>query len=371
MIVGFLAILLFITLFWTLGKTKLDYSLTKYVSLECLSIIIPARNEEGTIESLLTSIRAQSVQPLEVIVVNDHSNDRTKEIALGYGVMVIDNPTLPTDWLGKSWACWNGAKAAKGEYLLFLDADTWFEKDGISKAMETYLSEENPSVLTIHPYHQMTHFYEKFSAIFQLIIVASSGISHLFANLIKTTGGFGQCMIVNRDLYFQIGGHKVIKHEVVENLSLVKHAASLGFSTKAISGFGILSMRMYKEGIGSLFNGWGKSFAAGSKKGNLLLTILVVLWISFLCTFLTNSISLINNDSFIFLCTYIAISGLLFRTLIAIGNYTIVDAVLFPLHLLFFVTVYSYSFISTYLVKNASWKGRSIMVSKRKDDQTL
>ena len=94
------------------------------VSAEHLSIIIPARNEETNLPTLLRSLTAQSVRPLEILVVDDASTDRTPGIARQNGAQVIPSLPLPAGWRGKTWACHQGAQHASGQLLLFLDADT-------------------------------------------------------------------------------------------------------------------------------------------------------------------------------------------------------------------------------------------------------
>nr|WP_280157488.1 glycosyltransferase family 2 protein [Priestia aryabhattai]MDH3126094.1 glycosyltransferase family 2 protein [Priestia aryabhattai]MDH3133684.1 glycosyltransferase family 2 protein [Priestia aryabhattai] len=105
--------------------------------MSCLSIIIPARNEEKNLTFLLQSLQLQNAD-FEVIVVDDNSTDHTERVAKAFGVKVVHPGTLPAGWLGKSWACWNGAREAKGSLLLFLDADLTVEKDGIEKVFFYY-----------------------------------------------------------------------------------------------------------------------------------------------------------------------------------------------------------------------------------------
>ena len=103
-----------------------------------VSIIIPARNEEHNLPTLLRSLAAQSVKPHEIIVVDDGSTDRTAEVARQLGATVIASQPLPDGWRGKTWACHQGAQAATGELLLFVDADTWFEPDGLARVLSAY-----------------------------------------------------------------------------------------------------------------------------------------------------------------------------------------------------------------------------------------
>ncbi len=106
-------------------------------NMSCLSIIIPARNEERNLTFLLESLQLQNAT-FEVIVVDDNSTDDTEMVAKAFGVKVVHPGALPAGWLGKSWACWNGAREAKGSVLLFLDADITIEKDGIEKVFFYY-----------------------------------------------------------------------------------------------------------------------------------------------------------------------------------------------------------------------------------------
>ncbi len=359
--IGLVTILLSIFLLLKIPKMETKLIPKDELSQNGFSIIIPARNEEATIGKLLSSIMSEAVQPLEVIVVNDHSTDRTKQIAHEYGAKVVDNPPLPLGWLGKSWACWNGVKHAKGNILLFMDADTWFTEAGFLRAVH-FFQEQKKSILSIHPYHQMKQGYEKLSAIFHLVVFIASGVTTPFG---KKRGGFGQCLICEKEAYFAIGGHESIKGEIVENLALIQHASSKGISAHSYSGKAVISMRMYQDGIGSVWKGWGKSFASGSTRTSFPGLMMIILWISSLFSFLTNRSSL--EQPYVFAIIYLILVLLFYRSLKDIGNFTLLDASFFPVHLLFFFLVFVYSFIRTFVLRNTSWKGRSITISKQKD----
>ncbi|WP_226669993.1 glycosyltransferase [Metabacillus litoralis] len=370
MVAGIIAIIFFLFLCYRIPKINSKYLQPAEVHLASLSIIIPARNEEATLGTLLHSIKSQAEQPLEIIVVDDHSTDKTREIALDFGVKVVDNPPLPQGWLGKSWGCWNGAKHAKGNYLMFVDADTWFVSKGIKRAI-TFFVNHPYQLLTIHPYHKMERAYEKLSGIFHSIVFISSGVTTLFSNKATIRGGFGQCLMSERDTYFELGGHESIKGEVVENLAFIQRAASYNYKVHAIGGNDVINMRMYQDGVISVFKGWSKSFASGSKMTHPILMVFIVLWISALFSFMANSVSLITEAPYIFILLYSCIAYLFYRMLKDIGNFTFFDAFLFPVHILFFIVVFCFSFFSTFILKNSSWKGRSIHMTKHRDDQEL
>ena len=103
-----------------------------------ISVIIPARNEEHSLPALLASLKKQTLKPDEIIVVDDNSEDATAEVAEKGGAKVIRAKPLPEGWHGKPWACWTGAKEAQGEILVFLDADTSVQPDGLLKVMGAY-----------------------------------------------------------------------------------------------------------------------------------------------------------------------------------------------------------------------------------------
>ena len=138
--------------------------------LPSVSIIIPARNEEHNLPTLLRSLAAQPVKPREIIVVDDGSTDRTAELARQLGATVIPSKPLPDGWRGKTWACHQGAQAATGELLLFLDADTWFEPDGLARVLAIYPG----GAFSVGPYHAVRKPYEELSLFFNFNMTAGT-----------------------------------------------------------------------------------------------------------------------------------------------------------------------------------------------------
>mgnify|MGYP006299565249 FL=1 len=124
-----LMIVLWLTGFALLLRVPLcssGFSLSPEIPL--ISIIIPARNEEANVPRLIHSLQSQSLKAHEILVVDDHSDDNTARIAQENNVRLISSAALPSGWLGKPWACHQGAHAARGNIFVFLDADTFFEE---------------------------------------------------------------------------------------------------------------------------------------------------------------------------------------------------------------------------------------------------
>ena len=270
--------------FWLLGFfflfriSSCRVSVNRNTRNPSVSIIIPARNEEHTLPNLLNSLSGQLSSEDKVIVVDDHSEDRTKEIAEKSGVKVLESMPIPEGWLGKTWACYQGARIASGEILIFLDADTALEKDGLKNIIETYI--EKDGVLSIQPYHKMRNLYEQLSAFFNIIMMAGSGAFTVLGSRIKPIGLFGQVVVMKRRYYFDSGGHDKVKGELLEDLAFGSELQKKGVDIHCLGGKSTISFRMYPNGIKELIKGWSKGFALGAAKTSLPLLILIVAWIA-------------------------------------------------------------------------------------------
>src|SRR5580700_6130842 len=127
-----------------------------------LSVIIPARNEEACLADCLQSLVAQSGVAFEIIVVDDHTTDRTREIAQSFPeekVHVIEAPPLPTSWTGKNNAVTRGARQARGEWLLFTDADTVHLPGSLARAFAE-AQENHADLLSYSPEQIAVTFWE-------------------------------------------------------------------------------------------------------------------------------------------------------------------------------------------------------------------
>ena len=331
------------------------------ISLQELTIIIPARNEESNLETLLDSLLPYKDHLREILVMDDHSTDGTVEVAKKYKVDVITLPPLPKGWFGKAWGLWNGAKYAKGSYLIFLDADTWVQKGGLEKIANEYKGSKN--VISIQPYHVMKSNIEKLSSFFHLVIMSSLGSFHIFRKYVKTSGAFGQCMFISKKDYFHFGGHEKVKGELMENLAFAKIIQQRGGRVFCFSGKGAIEMRMYSSKVGSIIAGWGKSFATGAVKTNIIYLALVSIWISGIFTVLTNFSINVYMKVFFYLMIVLHIRW----SLAKVGNFGWGTAFLYPVHLMFFLLVFIYSSFITFGSKNGKWKGREIVIQDKVD----
>ncbi|MFC2033413.1 glycosyltransferase [Chloroflexota bacterium] len=330
---------------------------------------MPARNEAKTLPTLLTSLNGQLEQDDEIIVVDDQSEDETSAVARQHGAEVILSRQLPVGWTGKTWACYQGAQSAKGELLLFLDADTIIEPDGIAKITSNYGS--GAGALSIQPYHKMVKLYEQLSTFFNIIIMGAMGAFTLLGDLIKPIGLFGPAIMLTKKKYLESGGFEKVRGEVLEDLEYGTALKRQQVKLSCYGGRGSVSFRMYPEGIGQLVTGWSKGFAKGAVKTSIPVLIIIVAWITGAVGTTRNLIEsavLAEGSALIYWgIIYVAYFAQIYWMLRRIGNFSIITAMLFPIPLLFFIFVFAYSFFKIFILRNVSWKGRKIYIKDGND----
>lgn len=313
--------------------------------VERLSLIIPARNEAHNLPRLLDSIFAQNLPPWEVIVVDDQSDDGTAEIANAHGVRVIASAPLPESWCGKTWACHQGAQAATGSHLCFLDADTWFEPDGLKSLLDYYRG----GACSLAPWHRIDAAYESLSLFFNLAMVAGTA----------PHGLFGQLLLIDRDSYQRAGGHQAVKGKVLENVFMAGHFASHGIPTHSASGRGIVSFRMYPSGIRELIEGWTKGFASGAGATSKLTLWTMVAWMSGLM--IPCLMPVLSNEWAPWFGMYLLCAVQVRILSRKVGSFGWLAALGYPLALLFFFAVFFQS--ARKRGTHVTWKGRRIHAS--------
>lgn len=337
-----------------------------------LSIIIPARNEEKNLPILLKSLQIQSTMPFEILVVDDGSQDNTAEVAEKHGAKVIQFPQNEGDWVGKAAGCYYGAQAAKGDWFLFLDADIFLpKKDSLEKIIDTYSKKAESSILSIQPYHVIEKLYENLSVVFNLLVLAGMNRFSILKERLKPAGAFGPSMLINRETYFEKGGHKRARGSIMENIDLGRFFLEEGISIELYGGKNSLHFRMYSEGYKELAEGWSKSFVSGSKSTHPLILLGTSLWIAgaFITAFFIPYAWFIG-ESYLFI---LAIIGYIFYYLQLLrmtryaGHFDWAVLFFYPILFLYFVFLFTWSAIQTHLFKSVSWKGRKINIEEHDD----
>ncbi|MFO7974727.1 MAG: glycosyltransferase [Candidatus Hydrogenedentota bacterium] len=330
-------------------------------SFPALSVIVPARNEERNLPRLLASLAAQETRPHEIIVVDDGSTDRTAKVAQAQGAVVLQSKPLPEGWRGKTWSCAQGAAAATGNIFLFLDADTFFEKGGLRRILETYL--DGHGALSIGPYHRVEKLYEELSAFFNVLMAAGTGAFAVGSRNRPVAGLFGPFLMIDRNSYKAIGGHDIVKDKTLENFHLAKHLRRHGIQTRCFGGRGSFCIRMYPEGLKDLVQGWSKAFASGAAESPRWIVLASVAWFSGAILAAGHLIwgAIAGGLAFwLGAGLYFLFVLQLWSILRRIGSFRFVTSLFYPVPLLFYQGVFARSMIFKALKKKVLWKGREI-----------
>jgi 4,4'-diaponeurosporenoate glycosyltransferase len=322
-----------------------------------LSIVIPARNEGKNLPRLLRSIAASVVKPTEILVIDDASTDDTASIAQILGATVITSATLPEGWTGKTWSCHQGAQRAIGDYLLFLDADTFFVDRGLDSLVGRWLRERDPRlVLSLLPYHAMSASYEQFSIFFNVLMAAGAG----GFGLVSEPRLFGQCLLIAKETYIAVGGHAAVRGLVLENLNLAELVHTSAASILCLGGRGALHMRMFPDGFRQMSDSWTKGFIHGAAVSDNLVLVSAVVWISALWS---TAMLLIVPHAYGRLgvaTVYLLLSLQLVWLARQLGSYRLLTCFLYPLPLAYYCAVFGRSAARRILRRKTVWRGREI-----------
>ena len=220
---------------------------TQIKTLPALSIIVPARNEESNLRQLLPSLSALDYPgQVEVIVVDDNSDDETALVARNHGALLLQLDELPQGWLGKPHACHQGATLANGDWFLFTDADTVHTPDGPAQAVG-YVLENSLDGLTSHLQHVANGWLDS-SAL-------TTAYAALFAGLPAVNKTLnGQYVLIRRDVYEKSGGFAAVRQESMEDLAMGHQLSSCGFKAPMVRGEAVAKVTMYRS-IGHLWRG--------------------------------------------------------------------------------------------------------------------
>jgi chlorobactene glucosyltransferase len=236
-----------------------------------LSVIIPARNESTTIETVVRSILASSYRPLELLVVDDRSTDDTAAIVERLAktdarLRLLRGEPLPPGWYGKPWACAQGARAATGDILVFTDADTRHEPELLGRAVGA-LRRESADLVTVAPHQRCVTFWERviMPQIWLLLGLRYHPRRVNRAQRERDVIANGQFILTTREAYEAIGTHAAVRHEVAEDLALAQTCLRHGRRLHFAFAERLMETRMYQD-LGSLLEGWSKNVYLGGRR---------------------------------------------------------------------------------------------------------
>jgi len=237
-----------------------------------VSVIIPARNEEANIGRCLRSILAQQGIAFQVIVVDDHSTDRTAEIArqvaqepstrsvAGQVIVMQARRPLPAGWTGKANALCSAVPLARGDWLLFTDADTEHAPASLAAAVQE-AEQHGADMFSLSPEQEVEGFWER-----ALMPVIFSELAATFrprdvSDPTKPLAAAnGQYLLIRRSVYQEVGGHAAVAGDLLEDVALARRVKGAGHLLRFRIGKGMVRTRMYR-GLRQMREGWTKNLA--------------------------------------------------------------------------------------------------------------
>jgi glycosyltransferase involved in cell wall biosynthesis len=339
-----------------------------------LTVIVPARNEEDCLAACLESLTSQSGdifrlgRDWELIVVDDHSTDRTAEVARGFaGVTLIPAGELEYGWTGKNNALWTAALRARGRWLLFTDADTIHEQGNLRRALHE-AAKHKVGMLSYSPRQIVSGLAQRslMPLIFSELSLAYPPARVSDPNQ-RVAAANGQFLLVERAAYRRLGGHAAVADKILEDVELAFLAKRRKVGLRFRYADDALSTRMYRS-TEAMIAGWTKNLALLFDSCLALavwraIDILLLVALPLLAIWLWNAH--FNAHSLQWLAAGWVLALLWARNLfrfyhrVAKSNFPFVDCALAPLGLPLFVALLSRSWFQHRFQRRVQWKGRS------------
>ncbi len=238
------------------------------VSLPSVSVLIPARNEAAAIARCVESVLLSQHVELEVIVLDDHSTDRTAEVvrelaAKNPRVRLESAPPLPEGWCGKQHACFVLSKLARHDVLIFLDADVRLTPDAIAR-MASFLSASKAGLVSGFPRQETGTLLEKLVIpLINWLLMCYLPMSRMRIDPSVSLGtGCGQWFATTRTAYEKVGGHAAVKSSLHDGIKLPRAYRAAGLMTDICDATELATCRMYRS-AGQVWFGLAKNAREG------------------------------------------------------------------------------------------------------------
>jgi hypothetical protein len=331
-----------------------------------VSVLIPARNEEESIRGAVESVLASQGVEVEVIVLDDHSTDKTGQIVLGMAmkddrINIEAAPALPPGWCGKQHACAALAKHASHPILVFMDADVRLSRDGLAR-MTAFLEKSRAALISGIPRQKTGTLLERLviplTHFVLLGLVSLDGMRN--TRKPNYSAGCGQLMMVRRDLYFKMGGHTAIRESLHEGIKLPRAFRFVGLSTDLFDATDVATCRLYQSG-GDLWRGLSKNATEGLGSPAVIVPATALLLLGQVLPVVLLWLAYIHVLSQVVLQFSIAATVLAYlpRFLGMVRfRQSFIGALLHPLGVLIFLALHWHAFARMVLGKPADWKGR-------------
>ena len=333
-------------------------SLAQINEKKLVSVLIPARNEEENIGKCLNFILAQDYENIEVLVLDDQSNDRTSEIVKSFSekhknIFCFDGEILPQAWTGKNWACYQLSQKAKGDYLLFIDADVELAPKAISSALKI-MEDKKAKMLSVFPTQRIKSFGEWLIVpLMNWLLLSFLPLKQVYSSKNKSfIAANGQFILWYKEIYFSIGGHQQVANAVVEDMELARRAKQKSKIITLLGG-NVIFCRMYSN-FTEAFKGFSKNFYPGFNLSPIIFLSFVII-LFFL--FEVSSVFALTDSKYLIVVVLIVLSRILISKM---SNQNLfLNVILHPIQMILMLVLGINSVMSTKL-GYAAWKGRKL-----------
>lgn len=331
-----------------------------------ISVLIPARNEAGSIGPTVEKILNQSYPRLELLILDDHSQDGTgraaREAARGdERVMIHGGGPIPSGWLAKNWACHQIAARASGDILIFTDADVRWERTALA-ALLCEIERSSADMLAVMPTQKTVTWPERLCVPLMALAI------HAYLPVIAVhrtkypllAAANGQCIAFRRAAYDRLGGHAAVRGDILDDIGLARQVKRAGLSLRVVEAEGLISCRMYCNWR-TVREGFAKNILAGFGGGAGLFASTLFHWVVFLVPWGLFSLGFAgpNVPAHPYWSGLLCCAGLLIRGFTAWRTgQRVVDALFLPISVLLMTAVAAQSLWWQFRLGGPLWKGR-------------
>lgn len=331
-----------------------------------ISVLIPARNEENSIGPCLKSVTSNTITDLEVIVLDDQSEDQTASrvreiIESDPRVRLGSANPLPAGWCGKQHACAELSKSASNELLIFLDADVRLSSDALARIATEY-ARADVDLLSGFPRQRTETIAERMLIpLMHFVLLGFLSLRRMRDSTHPAFGaGCGQLFITSREAYERSGGHSGIRKSLHDGIKLPRLYRSKGMKTDLFDGTDIASCRMYRNATEVWF-GLKKNATEGVANAKLIVPVTAMLLCGQVLPFLLLGFALcydVTQTSVVVIVAACCLSIL--PRLVSAVRYqqSFIGALLHPAAIVVFLVVQWSAFFGSFSKRTVTWKGR-------------
>ena len=335
-----------------------------------VSVLVPARNEETNISKCLNALLKQKYRLLEIIVLDDGSDDHTADLVSKFAesslrLKLLSGLPLPEGWTGKNWACHQLSQDASGDFLLFIDADTILSEDSVSNALIESM-DHSVDLLTVMPNRVsscviewlMYPFIDWVSFCWLPMYMAGKSKS---LNLSAT---FGQFVMFTREAYNITGGHKAIAVNPLDDFELGRMVKRHGLRWMLFGCTNSVKVLSYQGNLDA-FKGVSRSVFPTLYYRVSILMLLVFGLILFTLlpptTIVLNAMAYSQESHFLFMA-FVSLAMLTISWIIVCRKFhhSLLTLPFYPVSVILMVLVAFHSLIS-YSFGATTWKNRKIV----------